>query len=51
VFHEAQILNVIRLVILHSPTDAGFRCTRPEEFHLLIRALLGDVPVPVEFEN
>lgn len=40
VFHEGQILNLIRLVILNSPPDDGFRCTRPEEFHLLMRAML-----------
>ncbi len=40
VFHEGQILNLIRLVILNSPPDDGLRCSRPEEFHLLMRAML-----------
>lgn len=40
VFHEGQVLNLIRLVILHSPSDEGLRCERPEEFWLLTRALL-----------
>jgi hypothetical protein len=40
VFHEGQLLNLIRLVILNSPADDGFRCTRPEEFQLLTRAMI-----------
>src|SRR5438477_4931896 len=40
VFHEGQVLNLIRLVILHSSPDQGFRCERSEEFWLLTRALL-----------
>jgi hypothetical protein len=40
VFHEAQVLNLIRLVILHSPTDGGRRCDQVGDFTLLARLLL-----------
>ena len=40
VLHEGQVLNLIRLVILHAPSDEGLRCERPGDFLFLTRALL-----------
>ena len=40
VFHEAQVLNLIRLLILHAPTDEGRRCNESADFTLLARILL-----------
>jgi hypothetical protein len=40
VFHEGQVLNLIRLIILYSPAAEGYRLQRFEEFQLLTRALL-----------
>lgn len=40
VFYEAQVLNLIRLVLLHAPPDAGRRCNGKGDFALLVRMLL-----------
>ena len=48
VFHEAQVLNLIRLVILHSPPDAGRRCDTMGDFTMLARILLQVTDILVE---
>lgn len=40
VFHEAQLLNLIRMAMLHAPADEGSRLATMEEFLPLTRALL-----------
>ncbi|MFQ5891095.1 MAG: hypothetical protein ACE5JR_13795 [Gemmatimonadota bacterium] len=40
VFHEAQVLNLIRLVILYASLEAGRRCDQMGDFTLLARILL-----------
>lgn len=40
VFHEAQVLNLIRLVILYAPAGAGRRCDQMGDFTLLASILL-----------
>ena len=40
VFYEAQVLNLIRLVILFAAPDAGRRCEQQGDFTLLARLLL-----------
>lgn len=40
VFHEAQVLNLIRLVILNAQSDTGRRCEKKGDFTLLTRMLL-----------
>src|SRR5262245_58010944 len=32
IFHEGQVLNLIRLVLLHAPTDGRRRCTHQRDF-------------------
>src|SRR5256885_12807764 len=39
-FHERQVFNLIRLVILYAPSDAGRRCEQMGDFTLLARLLL-----------
>jgi hypothetical protein len=48
VFHEAQVLNLIRLVILYAPPDAGRRCDQMGDFTLLARILLQVTDILVE---
>jgi hypothetical protein len=48
VFHERQVLNLIRLVILFAPLDEGRRCDKIEDFTLLARILLQVTDVLVE---
>src|SRR3989442_1711035 len=40
VFHERQVLNLIRLVILYAPSEPGRRCDQMGDFTLLARTLL-----------
>jgi len=40
VFHEGQVLNAIRIALLHCPEDEGFRLETMEHFAELTRALL-----------
>jgi hypothetical protein len=40
VFYEAQVLNLIRLVILFAAADTGRRCDRQDDFTRLARLLL-----------
>jgi hypothetical protein len=40
VFHEAQVLNLIRLVLLFAPADIGRRCDQTGDFVLLARIML-----------
>jgi len=40
VFHEAQVLNLIRLVILFAPADGRRHCEQHADFTLLVRILL-----------
>src|SRR3989442_13545321 len=40
VFHEAQVLNLIRLVILFAPPATGRRCEKPADFTALQPMLL-----------
>lgn len=47
-FHERQVLNLIRLVILYAPADAGRRCDQMADFTLLARTLLQVTDVLVE---
>lgn len=48
VFHETQVLNLIRLVILNAPPDAGRRCDRAGDFTLLARILLQLTDILIE---
>jgi hypothetical protein len=32
-FYEAQVLNLIRLVILHAPADGNRRCDQKRDFY------------------
>src|SRR6266851_339585 len=48
VFHERQVLNLIRLVILFAPPDEGRRCDKIGDFTLLARMLLQVTDVLVE---
>jgi hypothetical protein len=40
VFHEAQVLNLIRLVILFAPADGRRHCDHPADLALLARIML-----------
>lgn len=40
IFHEVQVLNLVRLTLLHCPRDTGQRCVTQSEFIPLTRALL-----------
>jgi hypothetical protein len=40
IFHEGQVLNAIRLALLHCPEDEGLRLGTMAELQLLTRALL-----------
>ena len=51
VFHEAQVLNLIRLVILNAPADAGRRCDQMGDFTLLARILLQLTDVLIERDD
>lgn len=48
VFYEAQVLNLIRLVILHAAPDGGRRCDQMGDFTLLARILLQVTDMLVE---
>ncbi len=48
VFYEAQVLNLIRLVILHAPADGGRRCDQKGDITLLARILLQITDMLVE---
>jgi hypothetical protein len=48
VFHERQVLNLIRLVMLYAPSDAGRRCEEMRDFTLLARLLLQITDLLVE---
>ena len=51
IFYEAQVLNLIRLVILHSPADGGRRCDQKGDFTLLARILLQITDMLVERDS
>jgi hypothetical protein len=48
VFYEAQVLNLIRLVILHAPAAGGRRCDQKGDLTLLARILLQITDMLVE---
>jgi hypothetical protein len=48
VFYEAQVLNLIRLVILHAAPDGGRRCDQQGDIVLLARLLLQVTDMLVE---
>src|SRR5712664_3071682 len=48
VYYEAQVLNLIRLVILHAAPDGGRRCDQMGDFTLLARILLQVTDMLVE---
>ena len=50
-FHERQVLNLIRLVILYAPSDAGRRCEQMGDFTLLARLLLNLTDFLVERDH
>lgn len=53
VFHERQVLNLIRFVILFATPDAGRRCDRAADFTFLVRLLLQitDVLIEQDYQN
>lgn len=51
VFHEAQVLNLIRLVILFASADTGRQCNTRADFALLAKLLLQLTDILVEREG